>query len=204
MTIADKIVRLRKSNGFSQEELAEKLNVSRQAISRWEMGTAMPDALNIKQLSKLFNVTTDYLLNDDYQSDDDLPKLKEVKQNNFKQIMFYFVIIEVMILLIEFMATIILESIFFSILSILLFLAFLGAFEYSYRKDGNEASFAFRRYFYKISAWLGLYFPIRFVMYILTRTLTHIFSGIVFEIVVLVVYILSSTLVCLSLDKQEQ
>lgn len=47
MKLSDKIVRLRKSNGMSQEELADKLGVSRQAISRWEMGTAMPDATNI-------------------------------------------------------------------------------------------------------------------------------------------------------------
>ena len=78
MKLSDKIVRLRKSNGMSQEELADKLGVSRQAISRWEMGTAMPDATNILQLSRLFQVTTDYLLNDEYQSDNDLPKVKEV------------------------------------------------------------------------------------------------------------------------------
>lgn len=58
MKLSDKIVRLRKSNGMSQEELADKLGVSRQAISRWEMGTAMPDATNILQLSRLFQVTT--------------------------------------------------------------------------------------------------------------------------------------------------
>lgn len=55
MKLSDKIVRLRKSNGMSQEELADKLGVSRQAISRWEMGTAMPDATNILQLSRLFH-----------------------------------------------------------------------------------------------------------------------------------------------------
>ena len=59
MKLSDKIVGLRKSNGMSQEELADKLGVSRQAISRWEMGTAMPDATNILQLSRLFQVTTD-------------------------------------------------------------------------------------------------------------------------------------------------
>ena len=57
--------------------MADKLAVSRQAISRWETGTAMPDANNILALSKLYNVTTDYLLNDDYTSDEDLPKVKE-------------------------------------------------------------------------------------------------------------------------------
>lgn len=47
MKLSDKIIRLRKSNGMSQEDLAEKLNISRQAISRWESGTAMPNASNI-------------------------------------------------------------------------------------------------------------------------------------------------------------
>ncbi len=89
MKLSEKITELRKQNGMTQEDLACELNVSRQAISRWEMGTSMPDASNILQLSKLFNVTSDYLLNDDYKSDNDLPKLKEynhiIKENDLKQ-----------------------------------------------------------------------------------------------------------------------
>lgn len=108
MKLSDKIVGLRKSNGMSQEDLAEKLDVSRQAISRWESGAAMPDANNILQLSKLFDVTTDYLLNDDYQSDNDLPKIKEVQNDNLGQIMIYLVTLEVMILLMQFMTMFIL------------------------------------------------------------------------------------------------
>ena len=77
MKLCEKIVELRKVNNMSQEVLAEQLNISRQAVSRWEMGTAMPDANNILQLSELFNVTTDYLLNDSYISDNDVPKIKE-------------------------------------------------------------------------------------------------------------------------------
>ncbi|MBQ4600671.1 MAG: helix-turn-helix transcriptional regulator [Oscillospiraceae bacterium] len=73
MKLPDKIIKHRKANGWSQEDFAEKLNVSRQAISRWENGTALPDAQNILQISKLFHVTTDYLLNDDYESDSDIP-----------------------------------------------------------------------------------------------------------------------------------
>ena len=79
MKFADKILNLRKSRGMSQEELAEQLNVSRQAISRWEMGTAQPDVQNVLQISKLFGVTTDYLLHDDYESDQELPCVKEVR-----------------------------------------------------------------------------------------------------------------------------
>lgn len=57
--------------------MAEKLDVSCQAVSRWETGAALPDANNILALSKIYNITTDYLLCDDYTSDEDLPKVKE-------------------------------------------------------------------------------------------------------------------------------
>lgn len=80
MKMEEKIITFRKKLGWSQEDLAEKMNVSRQAISRWENGTALPDAQNVLQLSKLFNVTTDYLLNDDYESDGDIPVVQMVKQ----------------------------------------------------------------------------------------------------------------------------
>ena len=80
MTLPDKIIKLRKEKGWSQEDLAEKLNVSRQAISRWENGTALPDAQNVLQISKLFHVTTDYLLNDDYESDNDIPPVRMATQ----------------------------------------------------------------------------------------------------------------------------
>ena len=57
MTLSEKILDLRKQQGMSQENLAEKLGVSRQAVSRWEVGSALPDASNSRQLSRLFGVT---------------------------------------------------------------------------------------------------------------------------------------------------
>ena len=69
MKMSDKLIELRKEKGWSQEDFAEKLDVSRQAISRWENGIALPDAQNILRISKLFHVTADYLLNDDYQGE---------------------------------------------------------------------------------------------------------------------------------------
>ena len=78
MKLSDKIIKLRKSRGWSQEDFAEKLNVSRQAVSRWENGTALPDANNILQLSKLFAVSADYLLNEDYCSGETVHAVKEV------------------------------------------------------------------------------------------------------------------------------
>ena len=82
MKLNEKIYQLRKQSGMSQEAAADKLNVSRQALSRWENGTAQPAANNIVEISKLFGVTTDYLLNDSYQSDDDIPAVAEVKKIN--------------------------------------------------------------------------------------------------------------------------
>lgn len=64
MKLPEKIVTLRKSRGLSQEALAEQLGISRQAISRWEQGSAQPDAGNLFQLSRLFQVSADYLLDD--------------------------------------------------------------------------------------------------------------------------------------------
>ena len=67
MILADKIIRLRKKLGWSQEEQAEKMNVSRQAVSKWEGAQTVPDLGKVLQLSQLFGVTTDYLLKDEIE-----------------------------------------------------------------------------------------------------------------------------------------
>ena len=70
MILADKIIRLRKKNGWSQEELANKMNVSRQAVSKWEGAQTIPDLEKILQLSILFGVSTDYLLKDEIEDEE--------------------------------------------------------------------------------------------------------------------------------------
>ena len=62
MKFHEKLFALRKAAAMTQNDLAEKLNVSRQAVSRWEMGTAMPDVENLIAISDLFSVTLDELL----------------------------------------------------------------------------------------------------------------------------------------------
>ena len=64
MILADKIIELRKRSGMSQEELAEKLGVSRQSVSKWEGAQSTPDLNRILQLSEIFGVSTDTLLKD--------------------------------------------------------------------------------------------------------------------------------------------
>ena len=65
MILAEKITNLRKQMNLSQEQLAEKLNVSRQSVSKWESAQSMPDTGKIIQLAEIFGVTTDYLLRED-------------------------------------------------------------------------------------------------------------------------------------------
>lgn len=69
MILADKIIEERKKNGWSQEELANKLGVSRQAVSKWESAGSIPDLQRILQMSELFGVTTDYLLKDEIEEE---------------------------------------------------------------------------------------------------------------------------------------
>lgn len=67
MILADKIISLRKKEGWSQEELAQQLNVSRQSVSKWEGAQSVPDIEKILQMSRIFGVTTDFLLKDEME-----------------------------------------------------------------------------------------------------------------------------------------
>ena len=86
MILADKIIELRKKAGWSQEELAEKLSVTRQSVSKWEGAQSIPDLDKVVQMSRLFGVTTDYLLKDELEiaestmtnADDRQPPLRRV------------------------------------------------------------------------------------------------------------------------------
>lgn len=204
MRLPDKIVDLRKRKGWSQEDLAEKANVSRQAISRWESGTAQPDASNILQLSKLFGVTTDYLLNDEFKSDEDLPKVKEIKNRGLNQIMCYLILLEEMDLILQFMCCVILQNVFFTVLSFIPFVAMIGAFEFAHKKraaENTEIIIAFRKRFYKISAWLGLYFPIRLITIALSSLYPRPFSVLTLECIIFMLYFACATLLNLEIDK---
>ena len=67
MILSEKIIMLRKKYGWSQEELAERLDISRQSVSKWESGASIPDLERIVGMSQLFGVTTDYLLKDEME-----------------------------------------------------------------------------------------------------------------------------------------
>ena len=82
MKLNEKIQKLRKDHGISQEQLAERLNVTRQAISKWETGEGMPDIENILQLSAVFNVSVDYLLKNQITHPSPAPVLPEPENEN--------------------------------------------------------------------------------------------------------------------------
>ena len=97
MNISQKILLQRKKKGISQEDLANALNVSRQAVSKWESSQSVPDMDKIVALSSYFNITTDYLLNDEIETIDgadnyssknvDMQMLnKELSENDFQNI----------------------------------------------------------------------------------------------------------------------
>ncbi len=203
MKLSDKILTLRKRGGMSQEELAEKLNVSRQTVSRWELGSAQPDANNILQISKLFGVTADYLLNDD-SSDNDLPNVKKVREDHSRQILIYLVTLEIMVLIMQFMCVFILQNVFFGVMSFIPFVAAIGGFEYAFQKrvgNSSERVIHFRKNFYKISAWLGSYFPIRLLIMVCMSYYPRPYSALVLECVILTAYIAAALTIDLAVEK---
>ena len=91
MTLGEKLFELRKKNGFSQEELAEKIGVSRQAVSRWESGETMPDSPNLLTISNLFGVSADYLLRDEIENEIAPQKEENPKPAKKKKIMLFYI-----------------------------------------------------------------------------------------------------------------
>lgn len=79
MILADKITALRKKAGWSQEELAEQLSVTRQSVSKWEGAQSVPDMDKVVQMSRLFGVTTDFLLKDELSEEEDYTRENKAK-----------------------------------------------------------------------------------------------------------------------------
>ena len=86
MTVGEKLYRLRKDKGLSQEQLAAELSVSRQTLSKWEAGAAVPDTENVLKISAFFGVSTDYLLKQEWDGPEGFAREKSAAQPsaNFK------------------------------------------------------------------------------------------------------------------------
>lgn len=86
MILAEKIAALRKKNGWSQEELAYQMNVSRQSVSKWESGTSIPDLERILKLSQVFGVSTDYLLKEEIEVEQTIVSLESDYDDALKSV----------------------------------------------------------------------------------------------------------------------
>ena len=204
MKLHEKILFLRKSRGMTQEELADHLDISRQAVSRWESGTAMPDAGNVVQLAKLFAVTTDYLLREDYENEVDAPREQEVPREDPQMALTVLTGLEVMAVLLQGVSAFLLQNPVFTVLAMLPFVAVVTGFELGWRKRADRAdekARACRVRFYQITVWLGLYFPIRLVMTFLLRLWPRPYSALLKEAGIVAVYLCLAALLSWRIGK---
>ena len=86
MILADKIMELRKKNGWSQEELADRLNVTRQSVSKWEGAQSVPDLERILQMSRIFGVSTDYLLKDEMEEEEYVKENSQTEGSSLRRV----------------------------------------------------------------------------------------------------------------------
>lgn len=102
MSFEKNLENLRKQKGWSQDDLADKLNLTRQAISKWETGTSKPDIDNIKNISQLFSVSIDELLNNDVVEDKAVTldvRKKEKRESTIKTIKFIIIALVIVYLI---------------------------------------------------------------------------------------------------------
>ena len=165
MTFGEKLQLLRKGRGWSQERLAEEIPISRQAVSKWESGAAMPDTENVLRISQLFEVSTDYLLHDDFTGDGDIPAVKRreeelQKARNRDTGMMITVALMAMGLFWQLVGSLIYQNHLIVLLGMTAHIAIIVSFEAVFRRyqDDPDAQ-GQRRLFYQISVWLAALFP---------------------------------------------
>jgi transcriptional regulator with XRE-family HTH domain len=164
MIIGEKIQQLRKSMNLTQEQLAEKLGVSRQAVSKWELGEALPDIENIVLLSKVFQVSTDYLLNAEINNSTHAPQEGDAALNschNLKTAAVLSTGICVIGLIMSFAAQRTWQSIF--TVSIGLVIQIIGIVIFEVKGSlpvGGNKNLIIRKNFYALNVWLIMPFPV--------------------------------------------
>lgn len=170
MTFGEKLLKLRKEGGLSQEGLAEKLSVSRQAVSRWENEGILPDCVNLLEISRLFGVSTDYLLHDDYQSDGDLPAVVTTRDHleaaRKRQAETLFLAgLHAGLLLLAMGAWAAWQRPFPVVLCAIACLGDILWFEYRLRRSPVEPVEArsLRAQYYRFSVWFFAWFPVRWL-----------------------------------------
>ena len=188
MSLSQNILTLRKQHGLSQEDLAEKMAVSRQTISRWELGTSAPTLENVVQLSKLFQVSTDFLL-------DNAPETAAPSSAPAKSgvPIAFLAILEGMAVVLQLVCLFVLQNEVLTALSILPMLGLIAGFEFAWHRHPSNKSYRLK--FYKITVWFANYLPVRLFLRCLMTLYPRPYSPLVLEAVIVLVYILISTTV---------
>ena len=167
MTFGEKLQQLRRERGWSQEELAARIPISRQAVSKWESGSAMPDTENVVAISRLFGVSTDYLLHDDYAGDQDIPAVKDreaalKKRHNWEMVMMVLIGVQALSLFWQLAGSLIYQNHLIPLLGMTVHIMTIIGFEAGFHRFRGEAdgeALSYRRTFYRVSVWLVSLFP---------------------------------------------
>lgn len=166
MTFAEKFFNLRKTAGLSQQQAAKRLGVSRQAISRWENGTALPDSLNIAGICTIFSVSADYLVNDDLENCVSVAPPIEEKIPNIKKSASRGIWFHIPALLLElagitcFVCSAVTAFFVLFFIGLSISLAGIITAEYLFSATEREVRSSLRRRYYKRNVWLFLPVPL--------------------------------------------
>jgi len=200
MNIGEKIQQLRKANNLSQEQLAVQLEVSRQAVSKWELNESTPDTDKIILISKIFEVSTDYLLIENPNSS--LDSEIEVKQNNDQQHSRSITIAALFISLLGLIVT------FYSISDYIEYGILLGVaiqvgaivfFEIMIQNIESSIYHKNRKRFYLINIWLFMPFPSAFITSSILRGLPV--NEFIWRFGSIPVYFILSTIIFIAISK---
>ncbi len=205
MAISDRILELRKIKGISQEELAENIGVSRQAVSKWESEQSVPDLEKIILLSNYFNVTTDYLLKGVESNN------QAIRKNN--NIHIFNVVATTLTILGLILSTFIwtatqevggiIGGLIFIVLGIMVFA--IGI----YQSDGKEKIIA-KSKFWKINVWTITFIPLALIYNILISGMLSPYpllnSNTYFQFIIFwIIYIgICSIIMCLQIKKEKE
>ena len=161
MTLGEKIKELRKARGLSQEELAEQINVSRQAVSKWELDLSLPDIDNIVQLSQLFDVSTDHLLTNkqDMPGTEAIATRNEMYRHQVFAICIGFCVIGLLFSLTVWFTW---QTLITVMIGVLLQVIGVIIFEIVVSRNMPEERQLLRARFYSLVPWLILPFPVKF------------------------------------------
>ena len=166
MTFGEKLQALRRERGWSQEDLASEIPISRQAVSKWESSAAVPDTENVLRLSDIFGVSTDYLLREELTGDGDLPAVKrreaELREEKDRTVaMIVLVAVLALAFFWQVFGSLVYQNHLIVLLGMTAHIVTIVVFEAMYQRHrGSDGAKQWRRQFYQINVWLVSLFPL--------------------------------------------